>query len=43
MQNQKWQWLDTAHKKLAAWLLVTGIVYVLPLILADRYYNDDLG
>lgn len=43
MEKQKWQWLDAAHKKLAAWLLVTGLVYVLPLILADRYYNDDLG
>ena len=35
--------LDGAHKRLAAWLLVSGLVYVLPIILADRYYNDDLG
>lgn len=35
--------LGKSDFKLYLWLVIASLVYVLPIILADRYYNDDLA
>lgn len=35
--------IDKNNKKILKFLLVGGLLYVLPIILANRYYNDDLA
>lgn len=39
----KYFWLEGKEKKTFVILLILFMLYVTPIILADRYYNDDLG
>lgn len=43
MSMLSWFWLNERERKNFFWLLLVYGLYVLPLILADTYYLDDIG